>query len=150
MRRLNMLALTFVGLGAIVQAGCAGELGAEESDDASHSNEEIATTQQALVTPGGSGHNMMLTKCSNEFENCVLGTSKLVAFGKHPNFVYKSFSQPFSCVRGSFGGADPAPGVTKACYYTPYAFDKSENESGSFEGTIAFGANGRFNFIHNE
>ena len=40
-----------------------------------------------------------------------------VAYGANGNFVFRVANDSLACTNASFGLQDPAPGVTKTCYY---------------------------------
>lgn len=63
--------------------------------------------------------------CSNENQNCNSGSFHYIAFGHKnrfgsPNgFIVANWpTTGLNCVTSNFGGYDPAPGATKACYYS--------------------------------
>jgi hypothetical protein len=105
----------------------------------------IGTTYQAL--PGTWSH------CADEGGTCAVNSASVIAFGTSGRFNYVGTSASTSCAVGVFG--DPDLGVVKSCYvqtappptniWTPCA---SENGTCSYSGvmTVAFGANGSYNY----
>ena len=93
------------------------------------------------------------TQCASENGTCSFSGSMTVAFGANGQFNYKTLSNGTPCTNVVFG--DPIFGTAKACYTetAPPTTDvwsqcASENGSCSFSGsmTVAFGANGQFNY----
>lgn len=56
------------------------------------------------------------TQCSKEWSRCVFTGTRDVRYGTESSFVVKSFNNGVDCKNSSFG-SDPAPGVTKTCWY---------------------------------
>jgi hypothetical protein len=100
------------------------------------------------------------TQCASENGTCTVGGLQTVAFGANGSFITRqvgagsstSTSTSTGCTDAAFG-ADPAYGVSKACYVRtgpPSGYGTlcaSENGTCSFNGafrTVAFGADGEF------
>ncbi|MEY9968299.1 hypothetical protein ABIA33_006383 [Streptacidiphilus sp. MAP12-16] len=120
---------------------------------------DFARTFQPFTSGGGStgGTGGALpgtwTQCAAENGTCAIDGYKTVAFGANGRFNYGTLGSSTACTTGVFG--DPAPGAVKACYAeTPppaantWTACASENGSCSFAGvmTVAFGANGTYNY----
>jgi hypothetical protein len=104
-----------------------------------------ATTVQPL--PG------TWSQCSTENGTCSFTGTMTVAFGANGSFNYATLTNGTTCSNGVFG--DPIVGTTKACYIASVAPTTNvwsqcaaENGTCSFTGTmtVAFGANGSFNY----
>lgn len=89
--------------------------------------------------------------CSSENGTCPFSGTLKIVYGAGGNFTSKALSNGTACNNTVFG-EDPAPGTVKACYIPTdppgYALCSNENGTCSFSGTatVAFGANGNFNF----
>ncbi len=103
------------------------------------------TTYQPL--PG------MWTQCAAENAMCAFGGTMTVAFGANDSFSYATKSNGTYCSNSVFG--DPIFGTPKACYIevppptsNVWSQCASENATCSFLGTmtVAFGANGSYNY----
>lgn len=143
---------------AALHLGCGAEPGSTNSGGQPTliPEEAVGEVQERLTmieSTGAVGHTMQLRPCAPEGSPCVLGTQKLAAFGVSGNLAYKVLTTNPMCTRASFDGANPAPGQARACYYAPYApliFNGNpvlENQTGRAIGTVAYGANGSFNFV---
>lgn len=110
-----------------------------------------ASVQADPLPPGPGGYGF----CSWEFERCSFSGTRHVAFGKDPSYTYQmSVVDGIDCTREAFGGTDPAPGVTKACFIrdpspqgpSGYTYCAHETERCSFTGTkdLAYGADGQW------
>lgn len=107
--------------------------------------------------PGATGGKAGYTGCGAQNGPCQSDSIGTVAYGVNGAFRYGGTSSDVTCSDGTFG--DPAVGSVKACYAldgsaqynTPppgYTSCASENGTCSFSGSasVAFGANGQFNF----
>lgn len=68
-------------------------------------------TNTGGVPPPGTGW----TFCAVEWETCVFTGTKEVAYGKSPNWFYRTLTDGTPCTNAVFG--DPAPGILKECWY---------------------------------
>jgi chitinase len=112
----------------------------------------LPTACGSVSTPTGpSGY----TYCAPENSTCSFSGTASVAFGANGLFYYQTLTNGASCTDAVFG--DPDVGVVKACFYQPvttpagpagYTYCAPENSTCSFSGTasVAFGANGLFNY----
>lgn len=110
----------------------------------------------AFWAPGSTGGKAGYTACSSQQGVCS-GNAQ-VAFGVNGHFNYQTASGTLACNSQVFG--DPMPGQVKACYKLdlntsggPSGYNRCAGEGGtcsfnSFTGTasVAFGANGQFNY----
>ncbi len=93
------------------------------------------------------------TFCAAENATCVFSGTATVAFGANNTFNYATLSNGTACTNGVFG--DPLFGTVKACYVETsppttniWTQCAAENATCAFSGTmtVAFGANGKFNY----
>ncbi|NVO07770.1 MAG: hypothetical protein HXX19_18430, partial [Rhodoferax sp.] len=126
-----------VGKGAIAVGSAAIDLGSkalasvgsifsgsrDTSQDALHKNIPPFKKEQALSI-----------MCSLEGGRCAFGGKRLVAYGAAGSFIFKeNVSGGMDCTNANFGGQDPLPGSTKACYYPallPAPSSKCGDENG--------------------
>jgi hypothetical protein len=152
---------------AALDMGCSGDAGNGPNEEA------IGQVQAALdtkvdITPAGSGqqfHKMSWFPCAGEGALCYLNNypARYVAFGPAAggpitflnSFQFKSISGTFRCNAAQFG-APATSKVARSCFFSQFtpAFTQSgqPTKEGQFTnkdtvGTVAFGANGAFNFI---
>jgi hypothetical protein len=103
--------------------------------------------------PDSDGGKTGYTACAGE--NSICPVAGRIAYGANGQYNYLTSSGNLACDNATFG--DPSPIHVKACYTLPggaaggpanYAFCSGENGTCSFSGTasVAFGANGQFNF----
>ncbi|TDD62687.1 hypothetical protein E1263_02935 [Kribbella antibiotica] len=93
------------------------------------------------------------TQCAGEGQTCSFSGSRQVAYGAG-KYAYKTATGSTACTAASFGG-DPASGVLKSCYVAPLGgpagWTQCAGEAGSCDpggpATIAYGNNGRFNYV---
>ncbi|HTK09632.1 MAG TPA: hypothetical protein VL485_20850 [Ktedonobacteraceae bacterium] len=126
----------------------------------SHSVRPTATPQPIIrnTTPTANTISQFLpgtwTLCALETATCSFGGTMTVAFGANGSFNYATRSNGTACTHEIFG--DPLYGTHKACYIeaTPlttnvWARCAAETATCSFIGTmtVAFGANGSFNYV---
>ena len=56
--------------------------------------------------------------CALEGQRCAFDGKRLVAYGAAGRFIFKeNVEGGIACTTSNFGGRDPLPGSTKACYY---------------------------------
>ncbi len=93
------------------------------------------------------------TRCAAENGTCAFSGTMTVAFGANGNFNYATLSNGTACTDTVFG--DPDILIVKACYMEAVASTTdvwsqcaAENGTCAFSGTmtVAFGANGKFNY----
>lgn len=131
-------------------------------EETTTSEAPVGSSEQA-VTIGSS--NVDYQFAANEYSTFTLGVGgKYVAFGSGSKWTYKSLpAGTYTCNVATFG-TDPAPGVTKTCYFANLGFVANEEYgsnacsapnicvslalwgSPSQPTTYAFGANGNFRF----
>lgn len=94
------------------------------------------------------------TQCAAENATCAFSGTMTVAFGADGLFNYATLSNGTACTTGVFG--DPLYGTVKTCYVEAappatnvWAQCAAENTTCAFSGTttVAFGANGKFNYV---
>lgn len=98
------------------------------------------------------------TQCAAENATCSFSGTMTVAFGASGKFKYTTATSSIACTNTAFGG-DPILNTAKACYVEPVppstnvwtqcaVENAAENTACSLEGTmtVAFGANGKFNY----
>jgi hypothetical protein len=146
--RRSIMATRWVG-SVVLAAGVAACSG--NPDGASEA--EIGSVMAPLDTEfsiGPAGHSLSYFQCATEGQNCVLDDtfSRYVAYGANGNFVYANKSGVFACNNATFG-TDPAPNIAKACYFSVYGepLPESDQVVTAPPGSIAYGADGAFNFI---
>jgi hypothetical protein len=140
------LSTSMVALAALLLSSSLPACG-EMNDGATSDPAVAASVAQALHIGPQFANSLDYIQCATENQTCVLGTSsKYVAFGNQGAFTYKALSGNIACTIATFG-VDPAPGVSKACYYANYAFVVNQNGTDHLiRHEIAYGANGVFNF----
>jgi hypothetical protein len=122
-------------------------------DGVSSTESDVATVQAAL-TLGPTGHALDYFQCATEGGTCAIAGGKYLAYGAHGRYVYAfngdgNFNDFTPCNTTKFGGIDPAPGFTKACYFANYAnifCDQGSSCASSTNYNWAYGLNGTFNF----
>jgi hypothetical protein len=113
-----------------------------------HGTDTVVVRVAPGSTIGPVGKRLDYFFCSNEWETCVVGGKKYLAYGANGSYVFKAVTGSVSCTNDTFG-SDPAVGVTKACYFANAGLMVGEFASGSAPSAgydVAFGANGVFNF----
>jgi hypothetical protein len=95
------------------------------------------------------------TQCASEQDICAFSGTMTVAYGADGRYWYRVISNGTVCNNFYFGG-DPNYGTVKACYLEPvppvsnvWTECAVENGNCSFSGTmtVAYGANGKFNYL---
>jgi hypothetical protein len=93
------------------------------------------------------------TQCAAENATCSFNGAMTVAYGASGTYTYATETNSVSCNNSVFG--DPIYGTAKACYIEPppptantWIQCAAENAPCSFSGTmtVAFGANGSYNY----
>ncbi|HET8841606.1 MAG TPA: hypothetical protein VFN35_09075, partial [Ktedonobacteraceae bacterium] len=93
------------------------------------------------------------TQCAAENGTCSFSGTMTVAYGANGKFNYATLTNGTACSNSVFG--DPILNTVKACYRAPappttnvWVQCAAENSTCSFSGTmtVAFGANGKFNY----
>ncbi len=102
------------------------------------------------------GPNPTDVRCAGENGTCKFSGTQKIAYGAKGKFNYKTATDEIACNNATFG--DPIYGTVKACYVssgavsTPntdhYVHCAKEHETCTFSGTmtVAYGANGKFNY----
>jgi hypothetical protein len=94
------------------------------------------------------------TRCAAENGTCAVSGASVIAFGAGAQFKYATTSSAIPCTNAQFQG-DPIVGVAKWCYEesapagsVAWPQCAGENNTCSFTGlmTVAYGANGKFNY----
>jgi hypothetical protein len=104
---------------------------------------------------GSSGGPAGYTFCSGESGTCSFSGTASIAYGANGQFNFRGATGSIGCDNGTF--TDPAPNVSKSCYYLPLTsaggpagFTRCAGENGicSFSGParVAFGANGQYSY----
>lgn len=112
-------------------------------------------TSSCRLTAGTGLHSLPGTwsQCASENGTCAFSGTMTIAYGANGKYFYRVFSNGTACNNTVFG--DPNPGTAKACYLEPvppvsnvWTQCASENGTCSFSGTltVAYGANGKFNY----
>jgi hypothetical protein len=109
----------------------------------------------ATIGGGSGGVTLpgMWSQCAGENGTCAFSGTMTVAFGANGKFNYATLTNGTACTTGVFG--DPIVGTVKACYIEPvpsttnvWSQCAGENGTCAFSGTmtVAYGANGKFNY----
>ncbi len=128
--------------------------GPGRTDFGGTSNLTITTGSVSSSTPSPSPTQSTggdWTQCANEWGTCTFSGTQVVRYGANGQYAYQTATNSIGCNNGVFG--DPIQGTVKSCAVAPVpptSWTKCSDESGTCNVpgtvTVAFGANGQFNY----
>jgi len=140
--------------------GCSGQTSASGTcSGISQNTGDFARAFQGFTSAGGTTGSTSSAlpgtwgQCAAEGGTCAVSGASVIAFGAGGRFNYVGTSSATACTDATFG--DPDTGVAKSCYVEAaapaanvWSLCASENGTCSFSGvmTVAFGANGSYNY----